>query len=133
MIGLFLLPLFSVVSITLQFYEIYWMIIVFICLCSCYWNKLKEKKLWMNQQLTPYLSDTEVNSTNQHGLSYEEIRDCLTKVILSNAWKTFSYKSTNLTKKWRWKRSIVSRRKKCWNWRRTDFGMVPWCILWYLF
>jgi hypothetical protein len=31
-------------------------------------------------ELTPYLSDTEVKQlVNQHGLSYEEIRNCLTK------------------------------------------------------
>ncbi len=43
-IGLFLLPLFSVNKHNISFYEFAGMIIVFICLCSCYWNKIKKRR-----------------------------------------------------------------------------------------
>lgn len=132
-IGLFLLPLFSVNKHNISFYEFGGMIIVFIFLCSCYWSKIKKRRKIMNKptiELTPYLSDTEVKQlANQHGLSYEEIRDCLTK---SNPKQCIEekkrIKSTNLNKKNENEKEVLSKKPEEKNVEieeELDFGMVP--------
>ena len=80
-------------------------------------------------ELTPYLSDTEVKHlANQHGLSYEEIRDCLTK---SNPKQCIEekkrIKSTNLNKKNEDEKEVLSKKPEEKNVEieeELDFGMM---------
>lgn len=45
LVGLFLLPLFSVNKHNISFFEFAGMIVVFVFLCSWYWNKLYDAKI----------------------------------------------------------------------------------------
>ena len=81
-------------------------------------------------ELTPYSSDTEVEHlANQHGLSCEEIRNCLTKINPKQCIEEKKrIKSTNLNKKNEDEKEVLSKKPEEKNIEieeELDFGMSP--------